>query len=74
MREVTGKGVGGSDGEAGAWVSSVTMKTAQFNGLNPMQDLMDCNSGGFFKKIGTSIYTDPTRTNVNDFRVILIGD
>jgi len=62
----------GSDGEAGAWVSSATMKTAKFNGINPAQYLMDCNSGGFFKKTGTSIYTGPTRTNVNDFRAILM--
>jgi hydroxypyruvate reductase len=62
----------GSDGEAGAWVSSATMKTAKANGINPVQYLMDGNSGGFFKKIGTSIYTGPTGTNVNDFRVILI--
>ncbi|MBL4616454.1 MAG: DUF4147 domain-containing protein [Robiginitomaculum sp.] len=64
----------GADGEAGAWVSSEILKTAKINEFNPEQELMDCNSGGFFRKTGTSIYTGHTRTNVNDFRAILIGD
>ncbi|PHR60271.1 MAG: hypothetical protein COA47_07685 [Robiginitomaculum sp.] len=62
-------GCDGSDGEAGAWFASEKTR-------NRSQDLARavsaCDSGGFFKKLGTSIHTGPTGTNVNDFRAILL--
>jgi len=36
--------------------------------------LLDCNDAyGFFEATGDLIVTGPTRTNVNDYRVILIS-
>ena len=41
-------------------------------GINLRHMLERQDSGGFFKSLGDAIVTGPTRTNVNDFRAILV--
>jgi hydroxypyruvate reductase len=36
--------------------------------------LADNDGHGFFQKLGQSVITGPTMTNVNDFRAVLITD
>lgn len=65
-------GVDGVEEIAGAHVGPDTLVRAFAAGLHPRQHL-DANDGhGFFQALGDSVITGPTRTNVNDFRVILI--
>ena len=65
-------GVDGVEEIAGAHVGPDTLSRAFAAGLNPRHSL-DANDGhGFFQTLGDSVITGPTRTNVNDFRVILI--
>jgi len=35
--------------------------------------LSNNDAHGFFEKLGDLVETGPTRTNVNDFRAILVG-
>lgn len=65
-------GVDGVEEIAGAHIGPDTLLRAFAAGMNPRQHL-DANDGhGFFQALGDSVITGPTRTNVNDFRVILI--
>ena len=65
-------GVDGVEEIAGAHIGPDTLARALAMGLHPRQSL-DANDGhGFFQALGQSVITGPTRTNVNDFRVILI--
>jgi hydroxypyruvate reductase len=41
-------------------------------GLKPREALAANDGHGFFEALGLSVITGPTRTNVNDFRAILI--
>ena len=41
-------------------------------GLDPRARLKDNDAYGFFEALGDLVITGPTRTNVNDFRAILI--
>jgi hydroxypyruvate reductase len=41
-------------------------------GLQPRAFLDDNDGHGFFGALGDAVLTGPTRTNVNDFRAILI--
>ncbi len=66
-------GIDGSEDNAGALVLSDTLARARAAGLDP-QALLDGNdSYRLFAALGDLIVTGPTRTNVNDFRAILIG-
>jgi len=58
----------GSDAEAGAWFTNEMLGV---DGLSLQEALINCNSGPFFKNLGTSIHLGATGTNVNDFRAIL---
>ena len=65
-------GIDGSEDNAGALLSPDSLARAEALGLKPKQ-LLDNNDGyGFFDALGDLIVTKPTRTNVNDFRAILI--
>ena len=67
-------GVDGIEEIAGAVMGPDTLRRAFEAGLSPRGSL-DANDGhGFFQALGDSVVTGPTLTNVNDFRVILIGD
>jgi hydroxypyruvate reductase len=65
-------GIDGSEDNAGAMLTPDSLARAEALGLRAKQ-LLDNNDGyGFFDALGDLIVTGPTRTNVNDFRAILI--
>jgi len=61
-------GIDGSEDNAGAILAPDSMK----RGRNAKAMLAKHDSYGFFKALGDLIVTGPTRTNVNDYRAILI--
>ncbi|WP_319529950.1 MOFRL family protein [uncultured Cohaesibacter sp.] len=65
-------GVDGVEEIAGAIATPDTLSRALGAGLNPRRELENNNGHGFFEALGDSVVTGPTRTNVNDFRAILI--
>ncbi len=65
-------GIDGSETNAGAWCDHTTLAKARAQGVNP-REAQDCNDAwGVFHAAGTLVTTGPTRTNVNDLRVVLI--
>lgn len=65
-------GIDGSENNAGALLMPDTHKRAVALKLD-VQSRLDHNDGyGFFQPLDDLVVTGPTRTNVNDFRVILI--
>lgn len=66
-------GIDGSEDNAGAWFSPQSLQLAQTLRLKPLDFLDTQNSHGFFQAIGTLVMTGPTRTNVNDYRALLLG-
>lgn len=65
-------GIDGSEDNAGAFYGPDCLARAQALGLEP-QRMLDNNDGyGFFSALDNLIVSGPTRTNVNDFRAILI--
>ncbi len=65
-------GIDGSEDNAGAVVSADTLARAGGLGLDPQAYLENNDAYGFFAKLGDLVTTGPTRTNVNDFRAIMI--
>lgn len=65
-------GIDGSDETAGAWIGPDTVARAQGLGLDLADHAARNDSGGFFAALGQEIVTGPSRTNVNDFRAILV--
>ena len=65
-------GVDGTEDNAGAVLTVDTLNRARAQGLDPEAFLADNNAYGFFAALGDLVVTGPTRTNVNDFRAILI--
>jgi len=61
-------GIDGSEDNAGAILTPDSMK----QGLDAKALLQRHDSYGFFKESGGLIFTGPTRTNVNDYRAILV--
>jgi hydroxypyruvate reductase len=66
-------GIDGSEDNAGAVVTPETLAKARRLGLDPQAHLDDNDAYGFFAKAGGLVVTGPTRTNVNDFRAILVA-
>ena len=66
-------GIDGSEDNAGAVIGPDTLARARALGLNPAQLLAGNDSYSLFTALGDLVMTGPTRTNVNDFRAILIG-
>jgi len=69
-------GTDGTDGPtdaAGAIVDGSTVKRARRLGLNPGGYLERNDSYHFFSQLGDLVITGPTRTNVMDIRLILVG-
>jgi len=65
-------GIDGSEDNAGAIYTPQSWQRAQQQKLNA-RAMLDNNDGyGFFGALDELILTGPTRTNVNDFRAILI--
>ena len=65
-------GIDGSGGHAGAVVGPATLARAREHGLDPRASLDANDSAAFFAALGDLVVTGPTRTNVNDFRAILV--
>jgi hydroxypyruvate reductase len=66
-------GIDGTEDAAGAVVVPDTLQRAARLELDPAEHLRTNNAYRFFAALGDLIVTGPTRTNVNDFRVILIN-
>jgi hydroxypyruvate reductase len=66
-------GIDGSEANAGAWLGPETQRTAASKGLSARHALDAHDAWGYFAATGGLITTGPTRTNVNDYRAILIG-
>lgn len=65
-------GIDGSEDNAGAISAPDTLARAAALGLNAQQHLSNNDGYGFFSALGDLVITGPTRTNVNDYRVILV--
>jgi glycerate 2-kinase len=65
-------GIDGIEDNAGARVTPDTLARADAAGVKAA-DCLDRNDAyGFFEAVGDLVVTDPTHTNVNDFRAILV--
>jgi glycerate 2-kinase len=65
-------GIDGSEDNAGALLTPATLAQAEAAGLRADHCLAANDAYGFFAATDGLIVTGPTRTNVNDFRVILV--
>jgi glycerate 2-kinase len=65
-------GIDGSEDNAGALLAPDSLKRAQKQKLDAAKLLDDNDSHRFFSALGDLVTTGPTRTNVNDYRVILV--
>ncbi|CAA6605058.1 putative hydroxypyruvate reductase [Rhodospirillaceae bacterium LM-1] len=65
-------GIDGSQGNAGARIGPETLQKAKARGLDAAHCLADNDSYGFFAGLGDLIETGPTRTNLNDLRLVLV--
>ena len=66
----------GADGypdAAGAIVTPDTLARANSRGLDPERALKTHDSGPFFRPLGDDLVTGATRTNVADFRAIIVA-
>jgi hydroxypyruvate reductase len=65
-------GIDGSENNAGAVLAPDSLTRARGRGLHPKRMLADNDGYGFFAALDDLVVTGPTRTNVNDYRVILV--
>jgi hydroxypyruvate reductase len=65
-------GIDGSENNAGAIAGPDSLSVARLKGLDAPSLLHGHDSYTFFEKIGKLVMTGPTRTNVNDYRAILV--
>jgi hydroxypyruvate reductase len=65
-------GIDGTETNAGAVIAPDTLARAGALGADARAALSGNDSYGFFRALGDLVVTGPTRTNVNDFRAILI--
>lgn len=65
-------GIDGTEDNAGCLVAPDTLEKARARGLDAAQYLADNDAYGLFDAVDGLIRTGPTRTNVNDFRAILV--
>jgi len=66
-------GVDGVEEIAGAILTPDTLARAWAQGMNPRQFLDRNDAHTFFQRLGYSVVTGPTLTNVNDFRAIWVS-
>jgi hydroxypyruvate reductase len=65
-------GIDGSEDNAGACIAPDSLARAAARGIDARK-LLDANdSYGFFSALGDLVVTGPTRTNVNDYRAIVL--
>lgn len=67
-------GIDGTEDAAGAVIGPDTLTRAAALGMDAEAMLCGHDSYTFFDRLGDLIITRPTRTNVNDFRAILVRD
>jgi hydroxypyruvate reductase len=65
-------GIDGSEDNAGALLAPDSLARAAAQHLNAKHRLAANDGHGFFAALGDLVVTGPTRTNVNDFRAILV--
>jgi hydroxypyruvate reductase len=65
-------GIDGSEDNAGAILAPDSLARAGKKKLDAARLLADNDGYGFFSALGDLVVTGPTRTNVNDYRVILV--
>jgi glycerate 2-kinase len=65
-------GIDGSEHNAGAICGPDSLARGRILGLDPVAMLDNNDAYSFFEGLGELVVTGPTRTNVNDFRAILI--
>jgi hydroxypyruvate reductase len=65
-------GIDGMEPVAGAVWRPDTLTRAARLGLNPRRFLDDNDAHSFFAALGDQVVSGPTRTNVNDFRAVLV--
>jgi hydroxypyruvate reductase len=69
-------GTDGTDGPtdaAGAIADGSMLERAKAQGLNPLAALSENDAYPFCQKLGDLLITGPTRTNVMDVRILLVG-
>jgi hydroxypyruvate reductase len=67
-------GIDGTERNAGAIIEPDTLERARDQGISPEDALARNDAYVFFQSLGDLITTGPTRTNVNDFRAILLTE
>ncbi len=65
-------GIDGSEDNAGAVLAPDSLKRAEKKRLDAARLLHNNDAYGFFSGLGDLVVTGPTRTNVNDYRAILV--
>ena len=65
-------GIDGTEDNAGASLTPSSIARATERGINARERLADNDGYGFFAGLDDLVITGPTRTNVNDFRAILV--
>ena len=65
-------GIDGASGGAGAFFDTTSATRLRLAGFDPKTVLARHQSGSAFAAIGDLLVSGPTRTNVNDFRAIII--
>ncbi|MDH3288346.1 MAG: glycerate kinase [Betaproteobacteria bacterium] len=65
-------GIDGSEDNAGAVLAPDSLKRAEKKKLDAVSLLENNDAYDFFSELGDLIVTSPTRTNVNDYRTILV--
>ncbi|MGH8709434.1 MAG: glycerate kinase type-2 family protein, partial [Burkholderiales bacterium] len=66
-------GIDGSEDNAGAVIAPDSLARAAARGLDARRLLAANDSYGFFSALGDLVVTGPTRTNVNDYRAIVLA-
>ena len=66
-------GIDGSEDNAGAFMTPDSLDRAGKKGLDAKALLAKHDSYGFFSALGDLLVTGPTRTNVNDYRAIVVA-
>lgn len=65
-------GIDGTEDNAGALLTPDSLARAAALGVDAKARLADNDGYGFFVALGDLVVTGPTRTNVNDFRAVLV--
>jgi hydroxypyruvate reductase len=66
-------GIDGTEDNAGAIWTPATLARAKAAGVDPVACLAVNDAYGFFSALKDLVVTGPTRTNINDFRLVLIA-